>query len=1151
MEIKAYKKSWNKGAFPGIDDWRESRPDRACFRGLAGSSDSFLAAEIFESTQSTVLVLVPEGKRVDVVAEECGMLVGEDRVTTFPSRDAIPYNMKSPFGPVVESRFACLSDLMSGRERVVVAPAAVLLQRVLPSKTLFNRVIRLHVGQEIEMGTLAGWLTENGFRRETTVENLGTFAIRGGVFDIYPFMMENPIRLEFWGDTIESIRRFDIFTQKSRRSIEDAEIFPMGEFALSDEAINEALQTMREYSEEQGIDPTGINNLEHSWKQLHDREGIEWFYHWFALPKATLLDYLPSSTTIMWDDILQINHRMEAVEENYYRHLSRVPDAYRDLVSRPEQLLASQDEILEDLSIFPIVFAGTLDPGEVEKEYRAEMIDQPSFPTSTIDPLINDLSDKAGRGIAVDILCPNLGRAERLTDLVGERCPEVSIHIGYLECGFVDTLHNRAVYTETRIFNRSERPMRFKRSGAGTPITGFDALNPGDYVVHVDRGIGKFVGVERIKTGRTSKDCMALQFSGGKLYVPVEDFSKVQKYVGKDSFHPALSKLGSPAWERTKQKTKESLREMAQELIELYAKRQYFEGIQFPKDSNWQKEFEESFAYDETPDQDQAIRDLKKDMEAHTPMDRLVCGDVGFGKTEVAMRAAAKAVFSGYQVAVLAPTTILVAQHRATFAERMANFPVKIGMLSRFLSAKEQRETVAKLKTGEIDIVIGTHRVLSKDVQFKNLGLLVVDEEQRFGVKHKEKLVEYRSHVDVLSMTATPIPRTLHMSLIGARDLSIINTPPRNRLPIETRVMEQHDQVLRDALENELDRGGQVYIVNNRISKLEQLRDKIEMLVPRARVITAHGQMDEKELELKMREFIAGRFDVLISTVIIENGLDISNVNTIVVTRADMLGLSQLYQLRGRVGRSAEQAYAFLLTPPFRKVSELSLKRLRALEQYTDLGSGFQIAMRDLEIRGAGNILGTRQHGFISQIGFELYCKLLKEAVNEIKGLPPEPEDTGPVLDLPLDAYIPSEYVSESSARVTVYQELSAARTEDEIKQVREGLVDRFGPLPKPVNALVLSMGVRAIARTLGASRVSLNSEEGILGVQFDGGKEKEIAEQMKSVIASAGDREVEVAYEKPFSIRILLTDAPVLDRVMEARSILLNAVEKKSPIAV
>jgi len=825
------------------------------------------------------------------------------------------------------------------------------------------------------------------------------------------------------------------------------------------------------------------------------------------------------------------------------RHLKRVTETFSHFVSKPDTLLISLPQILEDLSTYKQIFLNTNTVPEQALTHNLSLVEQPPC-NKNVTMLLSDLQKKEASGYFITILCESKGHAERLLELIDHDNSTVTLSTGYLEHGFVDPTHKIACYSEHHIFNRAQRTARIKKSKRSMPISGFDSLLPGDYVVHIDHGIARFLGTERIQTTGIQQDCMVLEYqSRSKVFVPIEDFYKVQKYIGKDAAPPALSRLGTARWEKQKAKARESLREMAENLITLYAKRECFEGIAFSKDSVWQKEFEEAFIYDPTPDQTVAINDVKKDMESPKPMDRLVCGDVGFGKTEIAMRAAVKAALDGYQVAILAPTTILAAQHYTTFTERMANLPLTVAVLSRFLKSKEQREILKKLKNGSVDILIGTHRILSKDVIFKNLGLLIVDEEQRFGVRHKEKLKEYRYKVDVLSMTATPIPRTLHMSLIGIRDLSIINTPPRNRLPIETHVTEYHDEIIKEAIENELERGGQIYVVHNRIRNLPQLQDRIEIAVPRARVAVAHGQMDEKLLERVMKEFIAGKFDVLLSTAIIENGLDIPNVNTIIVNRADILGLSQLYQLRGRVGRSAEQAFAYFLTSSFKEIKEVSLKRLRALEQYTDLGSGFQIAMRDLEIRGAGNILGTDQHGAIAAVGFDLYCRLLKEEIDVVMGRAPEEKAPEVKIDIPIDAYIPADYVSDSATRIALYQECSACKQLEGIQEIENGFIDRFGPLPAPVRAMIILIQMKILGHSINLSQISANTDNTV-SFSFRGTDET-IAQQIK-LILSTSVQQFEVVYGTPIILKTVLTSKTAFDKAIEIKNILESCTSKK-----
>lgn len=1103
---------------------------------MAGSSDALLISDLFSKSENTVMVFTENSKKAELLVDEVRSFLGDDQVILFPSRDAVPYNMKSPFGPTVESRFRVLSNLLQGNRNVIIAPFSTLLQKISSRKSLFNKVIRLQAGDEISIADLSGWLNDNGFRRENHVSDIGTYSVRGGIVDIYPFLYENPLRIEFWGDVVDSIREFDVFSQKSLNPLKKAEIFPVKEFSFSDSQIDDALQNIEEYCSNNGFDQMVIHKLEHQWKSIGDFEGIEWFIHWFDQPYSSILDYLPSNTTIIWDDVIPVDRRFDEARQNYQRHMERVPELFRQVISFPDKLLHNDNSIEEDFNTFDCIYVETLDTPKDTVNYKVSYLEQPQLPRE-LDSLTENLKSHYHQGLRCILICPNLGHAERMQELIQDSCPFVEIVTGFLLHGFIHKEDNYILYTESQILNKPVRPVRVKKQKSGIPITGYDSLTAGDYVVHEDHGISKFVGIERIKAGDTQNDCMVLIFADhAKVYVPVEDFHKVQKYVGKETVEPALSKIGTSAWERLKTRTRESLKEMAQELIELYAKRQFLEGIRFQSDNMWQKEFEDSFIYEETVDQLKAIKEIKEDMESPKPMDRLVCGDVGFGKTEVAMRAAFKAVMSGYQVAVLAPTTILAAQHYSTFCERMSDFPVKIATLSRFLKPSEQKPIVEKVKEGKIDILIGTHRILSDDISFKNLGLLIIDEEQRFGVNHKEKLKQFRYKVDTLSLTATPIPRTLHMSMIGARDLSIINTPPRNRLPIETKVAEYHDELIKKAIDYELQRGGQVYFVNNRIKNLDAIQDKLEQLTPQARIIAAHGQMDEKELELIMKEFIAGRYDILLSTVIIENGLDIPNVNTIVVNRADTLGLSQLYQLRGRVGRSSEQAYAYFLTPPFNQVNEISLKKLRALEQYTDLGSGFQIAMRDMEIRGAGNILGTMQHGFIAAVGFELYCRLLQDAVAEIKGEKPRTNISDVKLDIPLEAYIPTEYISDSDTRISVYQELSSVSTLETISEIQISMSDRFGPLPESVNALILLMKAKILGRRAGCSRIALNKNNEF--VLFFEGNQEQVKINIQNIFQSS-KREFQVQYDNPISLRTRLFASTKKEMVLEIIDIL------------
>jgi transcription-repair coupling factor (superfamily II helicase) len=1137
MDIQNFSTLWSSPFLQPVVDWSTQKPRHAVVSGCAGSADALVISDLFASSGRPLFVLVENGKKAETLADECRTFLGVDAVEVFPSRDAVPYNMKSPFGPTVETRFNVLSGLLSGTKKVIIAPQATLLQKIVPQKTLFNRIIRLHQGDDVSIEQLSRWLIDLGFRRETQVANIGSFCIRGGIVDIYPFLTDNPYRIEYWGDTIDSIREFDVFSQKSQETKTSIEIFPMREFCLSDDQIHDTLQKIISSAKDLGADQIAAHRFEHQWKTIADLEGIEWFLHWFDLPAVSILDYLAPETVIVWNDLIGPDRRFDEARQNYERHLTRVPEAFAPFVSKPHHLLHKEETVIELIECFDTIYFDTLDAPADSVHLVFDFSIQPQLPRD-LSLLATSLAIYHAEGLRCVILSPNVGHAERMQELICDSCPFVEIALGFLGRGFISKKKQFLVFAENQIMGRTERPVAIKKRKSSIPITGFDALAPGDFVVHEDHGIAKFIGVERVAAGPSQTDCMVLLFAdNARVYVPIEDFHKVQKYIGRDTVAPSLSTIGTSSWDRLKTRTRESLKEMAGELIELYAKRQFLEGIPFSPDTLWQKEFEDAFVYEETPDQLRAIKEVKADMESKKPMDRLICGDVGFGKTEVAMRAAFKAVMSGYQVAILAPTTILAAQHFATFSERMASFPVRIAHLSRFLSGAEQKENTRKIASGEVDIVIGTHRLLSADVTFKNLGLLVIDEEQRFGVRHKEKLKQFRYTIDVLSLTATPIPRSLHMSLVGARDLSIIATPPRNRLPVETRVSEAHDELIKTAVENELDRGGQVYFVNNRIKNLEAVRDKIVHLVPAARVIAAHGQMHERELELVMKEFVAGRFDVLLSTVIIENGLDIPNVNTIIVNRADAMGLSQLYQLRGRVGRSAEQAYAFLLTPAFREVAEESLLRLRALEQYTELGSGFQIAMRDLEIRGAGNLLGTRQHGFIAAVGFELYCRLLQEAVREIKGEKPPPKPLEVKLDIALEAFIPTDYIADGTARIEMYHDLSSINDVAALDDLEKAMADRFGALPPSVSALLLLVRVKFAARRAGIGRVAI-SDRGEISLSF-AGEAGLVRERIMRFMQSCGRQCAVLADDQQTVLKLKLSSTGKTERAQEALAVI------------
>ncbi len=1054
--------------------------------------DSYLIAEKAITTNAPLLVLTSDQKECERILAELESIT-DLSCAAFPAGSVVPYNMRSPFGPIQEARLSLLKDLLNGSVRIVVAPTAALFEKTMKPQDLFRSIIRINVDDTVELEDLSEWLVNSGFRREPTVADPGSFALRGGIVDIYPFGADNPLRIEFWGDTVESIREFDIFRQSSLKQVSSIEILPMKEFIPSDDQRDDALDLVEEFCKEKKYDDRHFDVIEHGWSNISEADGLEWFRHWYEdIPSGSLLEYLPSATEIIWTDYLTLNERHDRETENYHNHLARVPELQRPFVSSPEQLLIPITTLIKGISDFSTLYTKAgIDAAET---FHFDFITQVSF-GGDLPLFINDIETKRSQGYTIEVVAETDGHKSRLEEQFTENdLTPPTVRVGTLTSGFFSAEKKIAIYSEAKLFDRSSRRKFITKSRQTAPLINFDAFTRDDIVVHVDHGLGKYKGITAIKAGNDTYDCMIIEYrEGAKIHVPLTDFHKVQKYIGRDGVPPQLSKLGSSAWEKKKEKTRRDLQEMASQLIKLYAQREFSKGIQMDEDSSWQKEFEDAFPYTPTPDQVTSMEKIKFDLESSRPMDRLVCGDVGFGKTEVAMRAAFKAVMAGYQVAVLAPTTVLASQHVKNFRARMAEFPVNISGLSRLTNSGSATRIKSDLHSGELNILVGTHKILSKSIKYKNLGLVIIDEEQRFGVKQKERFTELRHSINVLSMSATPIPRTLHMSMAGIRDLSLIATPPRNRLPIETTVAESHDDLIQQALQDELDRGGQSFVVYNRIAGLEELYRRVERLIPTAKIAFAHGQMEGDEIEAIMNRFTAGEYNILIATTIIENGIDISNANTIIVEGSDKLGLSQLYQLRGRVGRSGEQAFAYFLVKSLRNVNENSLKRLKALEQYTDLGSGFQLAMRDLELRGAGNLLGTDQSGSIAQVGFELYCQLLNEEITRLRARGKEDSVAkDPEIELKLQGHFPANYIPDSNLRIQLYQRCTALAKLGELKLFSRELSDRFGALPEDVAELLLYMEIKILAKRFYIEKLSLEESKVTLTL---GGSDESVRE--------------------------------------------------------
>jgi len=984
---------------------------------FVGSTSSFLIQGL-QQKKRNILIVYPDHESAQFLKSDLDTLGVENHL--FPPTNHKPYDTKQVLdSSAMVHRSEVLDTILKNDQSNIITSAEALFDKIASPETFAKASLTISKGDQWELEHLEETLIDQGYTRVKFVDNPGEFAQRGGIFDVFPFSGEYPVRLEFFGDEVDSIREFDPDSQRSIAYLDVAHLVP------------------------------NVDQL--------DKEH-----------KRDLFQYLDDNTlVILYNSPLvyaELEKRFQSAGEKFLSLREKIDNE----ILAPDNFFLSPDVFKENIINRPSIFmGGLLSYVKSDWNYTLNASPQPDF-NATIKLLKANIRDLSDKNYDIYILCDNEGQRDRFEDLLGEHTKQNRYHLSIetIHQGFL--LHNKAIaiYTDHQIFNRYHRPnIKRQRKRGGISFKELRDLNVGDFVVHVDYGIGKFAGFKKIKVRNTEQEAVKLKYKDDSvLYVNISSLHKLQKYSGKDGAQPKLTKLGTGEWARKKAKTKKRLKDIARDLIKLYAKRKAQKAFAFEKDNEWQTELEASFRFEETPDQATAIESVKEDMESPTPMDRLVCGDVGFGKTEVAVRAAFKCVMNHKQVAILVPTTILADQHFQTLKERMANFPVNVETISRFRTKAQQKEILKKTAEGKVDILIGTHRLTSKDVKFKDLGLLIVDEEQRFGVSAKEKLKEFRATVDVLTLTATPIPRTLHMSLMGARDLSIINTPPPNRQPVYTEIHSFDSALLRDAILQETSRGGQVFFIHNRVKNISEFADMIQKLVPNVRVRFAHGQMTGTQLEKIITQFYHHKFDVLVSTNIVENGLDISNANTIIINRADRFGLSELHQLRGRVGRSNRKAYCYLITPPLEDLSVEARKRLLALEEYSDLGSGFNIAMRDLDIRGAGDVLGAEQSGFINEIGFDLYTKILNDAVRELKetefkGLFDEvevnvdhPETT---VEFDLTAMLPKFYVEDNVERLNIYRKLAEVQSLEEIDDWKNEVTDRFGNLPEEGQNLV------------------------------------------------------------------------------------------------
>jgi len=1014
-------------------------------KGLVGSAPSFIANGVFSKFPVDQVFILDDKEEAAYFFNDLEKIIGEDKVLFFPSSYRIPYQIEETDNSNILSRAEVLNALSkrSSNKCIVTYPEA-LSEKVVTKKNLEKNTTRINVGDEISIEFLNEVLYEYGFEREDFVIAPGQFSIRGGIVDVFSFSNENPYRLEFFGDEIESIRTFDPVSQLSIKEYKRLAIVPNVQTAL----LKESRETFLEFLTKNSL--VWIKNLALTSERINK-----------AFERAEVA--------------------YTKIEASPLQHL------------KPIDLFSDKESFIAEITQSNTIEFGSQHSLAADLTIQYNQKPQPSF-NKNFDLLHEDLLAKKEANFTNILLVDSSKQIERITNIFEDIGKELHVKPILLPIheGFIDVDEKLACYTDHQIFNRYQRfnlKNSYKKKNEALTLKEIHGLKPGDFITHIDHGVGKFSGLEKIDAQGKMQETIRIVYSNNDLlYVSIHSLHKISKFVGKDGTPPKINKLGSDTWKKLKKKTKTKIKEVAFDLIKLYAERKSKKGFQFMPDTYMQTELEASFIYEDTPDQITATIDVKKDMEAEYPMDRLVCGDVGFGKTEIAIRAAFKAVADNKQVAILVPTTILALQHYKTFRDRLKDFPCTVDYINRFKTPKQQKETLQRLSEGKIDILIGTHRIVGKDVSFKDIGLLIIDEEQKFGVSVKDKLKTFKVNIDTLTLTATPIPRTLQFSLMAARDMSNIMTPPPNRQPVDTKVVSFSEEVIRDAVIYETSRGGQTFIVNNRIENIKEVAGMVQRLCPDVRVLIAHGQMKGDELEQKMMAFVDGEYDVMVATTIIESGLDIPNANTIIINNAHHFGLSDLHQMRGRVGRSNKKAFCYLLAPSMHSLTPEARKRLTAIEQFSDLGSGFQIAMRDLDIRGAGNLLGGEQSGFISEIGFDMYQKILQEAIDELKETEfkelyaEELKDKDFVrdcqLDTDLEIMIPDKYISNIGERLNIYRDLDNVQTEEKLEELKEQLIDRFGEIPKPTQELFSAIKLRWVAKNIGLEKMVLKQKK-------------------------------------------------------------------------
>jgi transcription-repair coupling factor (superfamily II helicase) len=1095
------------GALRKVIHKMHSGIDSQVITGVSNAQKSLIIGNIYRKLQGPMCVVTYSSQQAEKIVDDLVSLLPNESVVLFPAIEILAHEESRPSRELLVNRAKVFESIYKGEQFIVVVPVKAIIEKMIPKKEYFRHVMTVEKGQNISFQSLTEQLVDMGYDRTDMVDEKGQFSVRGGLIDIFPLTLHEPVRIEFFGDEIDLIRTFDPDTQRSRQEIESCFIMPAREFILPPERLQQGLELLQsdlktflarfrkadKVDEEQRLEEKITSAMEKLAERVYF-DGISSYKPYFYQNLEIFLDYLDSGALLILDEFDRMcEYVKNDQEERGERYLSLLDRG--EVLPRQFENYLQLDEVVVGLDAHRRIFLSLLEKS-IKGVTPSNVVSIPSSEVPGFHGHMGMFIEKvcswknSGKRIMIALsaedkvsrvwealLENDIGAVSLFRDNPGTAFNPhmVAITQGYLQSGFDMPSLDLIVLTDIEVFGRQKNRQKRKSSKQGSRISSYLELSVGDYVVHENHGIGKYLGIESMTVAGIKKDFLVVRYAGeDTLYVPAEQANLLQKYIGTDDTAPKLYKLGSSDWVRVKRRVRESVQELAEDLLQLYAKRQATPGFAFSPDTIWQKEFEDAFQYEETPDQWTAIEEIKRDMESSKPMDRLLCGDVGYGKTEVAMRAAFKAVMDNKQVGILVPTTILAQQHYVTFCERFKNYPFTIKVLSRFQSRKEQREIIKGLKQGTVDIVIGTHRLVQPDVGFRDLGLVIIDEEQRFGVSQKERLKILRTTTDVLSLSATPIPRTLHMSLVGVRDMSAIETPPEDRFPVRTYVLRYNENVISEAIHRELQRNGQVFFVSNRVNNIERVAFRLQELVPAARIAIAHGQMHEDRLEKVMLQFMAGEYDVLVCTTIVENGLDIANANTLIVIDSDKMGLAQLYQLRGRVGRTNRLAYAYFMYSSGKILSEDAERRLQAIKEFTDLGSGFKVAMRDLEIRGSGNLLGPEQHGHIAAVGFELYCKLLEEAIRSLKGETVTAEEFEPSVELNVSAYISDGYIGDARQKIEMYKKIVAVKTLDDAKDIEEEIRDRFGDLPKAVKNLLAIARIKVLAKEVGITLVAV-----------------------------------------------------------------------------